>query len=1014
MRNRTCILLFALYTCVVLLGALHPLAAGNTGKIKGNITDAETGQPIIGANIYLENTIQGAASDLKGNYLILNVRPGTYTLIARVVGYKIYRVENVRVSIDLTTTIDVTMSTEVIEIGETVTVVAERPMVVKDLTATTAVMQSDELAALPITEVNEAIELQAGLIKDAGGGLHIRGGRSGEVSYWIDGIPVNDSYNGDTVVDVNKDMVQELQVVSGAFNAEYGQAMSGIVNITTKEGNNKFGGAFTTYFGDHLSTHDDVFMNIKDVNPAAIRNFEGSFNGALIKDKLFFFMNGRYNYFDGWLHGQRKYNPSAVTMGLADLPMFLIEDFAPEYVSESVLTDPVNDLYGFQYVLGSNAFIDSAIVASNLPEAIRANPDSFQVYYNRFRANHADGRGDGKYIPMNWSRKIYGQGKLIYRMTPTIKFSYNYIYDNVHYNDYERNFIFNPDGATEKYRLGQTHIVKLDHAVSNKTFYNVGFSYFSKAFKRYLYEDMFDDRYVHPDLLLQQAYSFNTGGTGLDNFERQTSTMLIKADITSQITNTHLIKGGMEFRKHKIFQKEISLRPSIVQSQIDLLWDSPYIDTRVLPDSSIYASQYTHNPYEISAYIQDKMEFNNMIVNIGFRIDYFEPDGIILNDPTDPSIYSPIRPENRYHDWGTDGIPNTRDPDGTEGNGIQDPGEPAVTLEERQSYWYSDSDAKLQFSPRVGVSFPITEAGVIHFSYGHFFQIPRFERLYQNPDFELGSGTGNVGVIGNSNLKPEQTISGEIGLQQALSDGISLNMTGYFRDIRNLTGTRADEIVIFGGSAKYSKFTNSDFGFIRGLILSLNLRFYGGFSAYLDYTYQIAKGTNSNPEQARNALAGGSLPEVQLTSLDWDQTHTVNMSLAYNGKGLGKNNWGASMIGQWGSGLPYTPLASQDITSLLTNSQRRPSTFNVDLRLYHDYRVGPLNFTLFMRVFNLFDTLSEVNVWNDTGRAGFTTYQETAEATNPLELVNSLDMWYTNATYYSEPRRLELGIPLTF
>ena len=111
----------------------------------------------------------------------------------------------------------------------------------------------------------------------------------------------------------------------------------------------------------------------------------------------------------------------------------------------------------------------------------------------------------------------------------------------------------------------------------------------------------------------------------------------------------------------------------------------------------------------------------------------------------------------------------------------------------------------MNISPRLGVSFPITDRGVFHFSYGHFFQVPRFERLYQNPDFELEQGTGNVGVIGNTDLEPEQTVSGEIGVQQQITDDITLEVNAYFRDVRNLAGTRADEIEVFGGASKYSK-----------------------------------------------------------------------------------------------------------------------------------------------------------------------------------------------------------------
>lgn len=993
---------------ILAIGIANPVYSGTTGKITGKVVDGESGQPLAGVNVIIEGTDMGAATDLGGSYVILHVPPGVYAMKASMIGYKAMRYENVRVSIDLTTSIDFQLRTEILDLGEELTVVAERPMVTRDLTATTAVMSADQIASLPVTEVNEAIELQAGLIKDAGGGFHIRGGRSGEVSFWIDGIPVTDVYDGGTVVDVNTNMVQELQVVSGAFNAEYGQAMSGIVNIATKGGNNKFGGSFSSYLGDYTSTHTSQFMNIDDINPFAIRNFEGSINGAIVKDKLFYFLNTRYIYFDGWLQGQRKYNPNAVTYAVTGIPMDMLDELFPEYAADSRIVDPVNNLAGFQYVLGTNALIDSFITSDYL-QTNNIDPDSFSVFYNRLRGNNKNGKGDGEYVPMNWNRKLYGQGKLIYKFNPTLTLSYDFIYDDVDYQDYDRNYKFNPDGATNRFRTGLTNILKLTHLISSRTFYTLGMSYYSKQYKNHRYDSMNDARYIHPDIGLQEVYSYKTGGTDNQWFQRKTNTFLSKFDLTSQVTNNHEMKAGIEFRQHGVSQRDISLRPILAQTAIDPLFNGPYIQTRIPEDSTIYASRYNHRPIEFSGYLQDKMEFKNMIINLGMRVDYFEPDGVVLADESDPSIYNPIKPQNRYYDYGTDGIPNTFDADGSEGNGIWDKNERPVTRAEREAYWYKKATAKLQLSPRLGISFPITDRGVIHFSYGHFFQIPRFERLYQNPDFELGSGTGNVGVIGNADLKPEQTINGEIGVQQQIGDDITLNVTGYFRDIRDLAGTRADEIVLYGGFAKYSKIVNSDFGFIRGLIIALNKRFSGGLSASMDYTLQTAQGSNSNPEQARNALEGGALPEVQLTSLDWDQTHTVNATMTYAGK-----NWGGSVIAQWGSGLPYTPRRSEDISSLLTNSQRKPSIYNVDLRAYKDFKLGPGMLTFFMRVFNVFDTLNEINVYDDTGRANFTTDKQRAEGTNPLQLINTVDDWFTNPTHFSEPRRVELGVTYSF
>jgi outer membrane receptor for ferrienterochelin and colicin len=993
---------------IVFLAAAAAAFAGNTGKVTGRVTDQSSGEPLVGVNVMIEGTVLGAATDDEGDYIILNVPPGSYALRANMMGYRVMRFENVVVSVDLTTTQNFSLDPTVVETGETVTVIAERPVVVKDLTATTAVIGADQIAALPVAEVSDAVELQAGLVKDAGGGLHVRGGRSGEVSFWIDGVPVTDVYDGGAVVEVNKNMVQELQVISGAFNAEYGQAMSGIVNITTKEEFNRFSGSATGYSGDYASGHKNPFLHIDKINPVSIRNLEASIQTPVIRDKLFLSLTGRTFSSEGWMQGTRVYNPGAV-VAFGTFPagqQDWLNRFAPEYAqSGNVLGDGSREL---AYIIGSNASIDSLVVRANMPPAAAADPDSFQAYYEKLRKANPSGRGDGEAVPMNRTAKTYAQGKLVWRFTPYMKLNYHYILDDVRYQDFDRNYLLNPGGNLSRFRTGQTHLLQWTHTLSARTFYNFGVSYFMKSYKHHTYEGETDSRTVHPDLGLQQPYSFKTGGTNNSRFKRQTQTLLAKMDLTSQVSRAHQIKAGLEFRKHEVHQRDLELRPGQTETSPNFLYYGPYIHPRILPDSTIYASVYTHRPTEFSAYLQDKIELRDMIVNIGLRMDYFEPDGVVLSDPSDPSIYNPIRPENRYKDWGTDGLPGTFDADGTEGNHYRDAGEPAVTLAERRAYWTRRASSKIQVSPRLGVSFPVSDRGVIHFSYGHFFQVPRFERLYQNPDFELGSGTGNVGVIGNADLEPEQTVSGEIGLQQQIGSDIGLDVTGYFRDIRNLAGTRADEILLFGGAAKYSKFVNSDFGFVRGVIVALHKRFSGGLSASLDYTLQVAKGSNSDPEQARNAIIGGSLPEVQLTPLSWDQKHTVNASVSYAAR-----TWGSSIIAQWGSGLPYTPRSSQDIATLLTNSQYKPTTFNADLHAYKNIPLGRGMMTVFLRIFNLFDSLNEINVYSDTGRAGVTMDEDKARLSNPSEIINSLNQWFIDPTFYAEPRRIEIGLTVS-
>jgi hypothetical protein len=214
---------------------------------------------------------------------------------------------------------------------------------------------------------------------------------------------------------------------------------------------------------------------------------------------------------------------------------------------------------------------------------------------------------------------------------------------------------------------------------------------------------------------------------------------------------------------------------------------------------------------------------------------------------------------------------------------------------------------------------------------------------------------------------------------------------------------------VFGGSKTYSKYVNSDFGYVRGIVLTLNKRFSRGITATIDYTYQVARGSASDPTETRNATLGGSLPEVQLLPLGWDQRQTLNVTASY-----ANERWGLSAIGQYGSGTPYTPRRSADVSTILTNSQIKPSTVNVDMRANYNIPLDALKLVLFARVFNVLDTRNEVQVFDDTGRAGYTTDEAKAAATNPGQKVNTLDEYFTRPTYYNEPRRIEIGMNLEF
>lgn len=915
---------------------------GTTGKIAGQITDAVSGEPLPFVNVIILGTTLGAASDIDGYYSILNIPPGTYEVKASAIGYNATTVTNVQVSIDLTTNVDFQLTETSLELGEDVVVVATKPLVQKDLTASTAIVGNDLIQELPVTEISDVLQLQAGIVVSPDGSLHFRGGRSGQVTYQIDGVPVTDSYDGSTIVDVNSSAVQELQVVSGAFNAEYGQALSGVVNIVTKDGNNDFKGSITSYVGDYVSSRNDIFWNIDDVSPIGIQNYEASLSGPIIKDKFFFFTNLRYYKNQGYYYGKRD---------------FLVTDASFEVPGSA----------GSEFVIIQN--------------------------------------GDGKYVSLNPNERVFGQGKLTYRLIEGMKVSYNYLVERQNMKFYDNQARLTPDNNLRRYERSYSNILGINHAFSSKSFYTLNLSYYFKDYRHYLFEDIYtgdpDNPTPYVDNTIRQTppYSFAVGGTNYSRFTRNSGSWVAKLDWSTQFTQEINIQFGGEFKQNRIFFKDVNLVPMFDENGQKV---NPF-NVEVPPVTSTEHDVYTHEPLEAAAYVQAKFEAFNMIFNAGVRFDLFNPDGVVLSDPADPNINNPLKPANQFFD--------------NNDNGVYEPdlGERIKTVADRRAYWYKDASTKTQISPRLGIAFPITDKGVIHFSYGHFFQLPRYELLYTNPEFELGPGSGNQGLFGNADLRPQKTVKGEIGLQQQIGESIAIDITMFFEDFRDLTGTQTEEINVFGGAQSYTKYANSDFGFSKGVIVKFTQRFSGGLATNIDYTYSVTKGNASDPADARNAILGGALPETFIVPLNWDQTHTLNVSIAYTQPG----DFGFSIIGNYFTGQPYTPQVNKNTrvtqNAFPTNSSSKPSLFNVDMRVYKDFELSSsTKISLFLKIFNLFDLDNPTNVYGDSGDPLFTFSRYEAELIDPTLYTNSLHEFYTDPTYFSEPRRIEIGVSYNF
>ncbi len=278
-------ILLLLLSCSLLMGA-------NFGRISGKVVESESGDPIMGANIIVEGIDLGAASDQEGNYLIAQIPPGKYNVRCQYIGYTPVVVKNITVTSNRIAFVNFELSPKTLDMEEVV-VTAQRDEIEKDLTATTRSVQTAEIEEMPTTTITDVIRTQPGVV--SAGGLHFRGGRSGEVVYMVDGVPMVNPLSTDINSSemINKGAIAEMQMISGTYSAEYGNAMSGVINITTREGGSEFHGGV-----DIKNSKLGVEENSADYNRSVIRM---NLNGPLFTPKTTFFMSGNFDDRDNYL-----------------------------------------------------------------------------------------------------------------------------------------------------------------------------------------------------------------------------------------------------------------------------------------------------------------------------------------------------------------------------------------------------------------------------------------------------------------------------------------------------------------------------------------------------------------------------------------------------------------------------------------------------------------------------------------------------------------------------------------
>lgn len=856
-----------------------------SGKISGRVTD-ENNEPLIAANVLIDGTNQGAATNIDGYYSILNVRPGTYKVSFRYIGYQSQVISNVNVNSDRTTELNVKLKSEIIE-GEVVTIVAKKPVVEFNQTSSVKNVSSEDIKALPVQSLSDIVNLQAGSVQTTDGEFHMRGGRGGEIQFQVEGISINNPYNNQASLSLDRSIIEEVAVVSGTFDAKYGQAMSGIVNTTLKSGSNEFFFSGEVYGGDYLPFDDTRYPNNKDFLPYNLQNYQLTASGPTYLPSTTFLISGRRFHNDGYLFGYRRFNP----------------------------TDSIDQFNGKVFPTGDN-----------------------------------------KKIAMNPYDEWSGQFKLTNTSIQNINLSYVAILNNLWGKAYDFAYRFNPDGVKDWNTFSISHGIDFTHTLSNEMFYKLSLRQNLYDYKAYKYESIYDPRYLEADYPKSIAgYEYGAILTGVDysRNSQRTNSAIAKLDYTWQYNKANLLEAGFEAQMNELKFGPPGQLVIISDPVTGLVRLQP---KEIDPNDARFKKVETYKPVQGAVYLQDRIELGDLVVRLGLRYEYFNPRALIPSNLQNPA------------------------------NTIQ--GVPSSVL--------IDAKTKHTFAPRLGFGFPLTDKSALHFSYGHFYQMPRYSSLYENANYQVlafltGGATYQQDYLGNPDLEPEITVQYEVGLKQALTEELGIDLTFFYKDIRNLLGTEVIETYNFG---QYARNTNVDYGSVSGITFSINQRATKNFGATLDYSLMFANGNSSDPRETANRQLGGQDPRPRDIPFNWDQRHTLNITALY----FEPDDYSISAIIRYASGQPYTPsLGLGFMTVQEQNSGRKPSYATVDLRAEKYFSFQSLNFSLFFRVFNLLNqNFANGYVYTDTGNPERPMILKSGEPLDPNR--------------YNAPRRIEFGI----
>jgi outer membrane receptor protein involved in Fe transport len=913
---------------LILVAAASAVHAGNTGKIVGKVTDAQSGEPIGFVNILVVGTQRGASTDADGKYTIIAVPTGAVTVRASILGYQTVEIRDAEVGADATLTLNIRMTSSAVEMKEQV--ITAQKLVNNMVTTGTQTVDTKTISEIPnVKTVEDVLRLQTGVVKQ-GNNLFLRGGRSNEVQYLVDGIPTNSILGnsgslttaganeelqkvyagvqsgtiggGATGLAVSANAIQSVSVQTSGFDADYGNAQSGVINIVTKSGADHYS-ASAQFRTDRIAStnQNENYSSFTLGGPDPLTRYLMPNLGVHVPGNLTFFVSADADRSDG----------------------------------------PYNFVHNEFY-----------------------HPLDRRIELNGFLGGILNGLG---YRYADDQRNAFTfNSKLRYDMSGADQFSYGYRASLGTRHDYANEYKYRADSSLLSATLAIQHVMLWTHFFSTNSFVRL---YFGKLESH----DGNDVAGIKPSDYSSAYQQQDPNGDGF--FELGTDQKWLKSitdvwtmrfDYNSQIHPLHLLKAGFEFNYEEINSTEIAL-PTVAHVVNGVSVNPPVSDPTYArgdyPGYGVYRWNLNNYPNRGGLYVQDNIEFSGLNLHVGLRYDYFDVGRQVYYDdfrrnweialngslnPTDPGYLA----TDWVNDVGYDAQVTAA------GDTIKVPS--GLTDSKRFMYFFTHG----YVSPRLSIGYPVTDRIVFYFNYGHFIQFPDRENYFRDPTI-LGA-TNNL--IGNPSLKAQRTVQYEAGFEDQISDETAFTLHAFYKDIFDYPQSFQRQGNFF--------LRNFDYASARGFEISLNQTLSGNFTASMSYSYQLAKGRSSNP------LANIFQPQFELpreSRLDWDQNHTANLFATYRvgpreeGKFFGLpfvNNYGISLTWSLGSGFPYTPFQGK-VTArnvYLLNNETKPYSSSVNLSLYKGLLLsGGLNLLVTLDVTNLLNRRNVNTIYNQTG-----------------------------------------------